>query len=328
MTRHPSVEFRVGASPTPHFALMLALLYQSLQRHAGLDRFDMTVIVSAGPDQQAETAAFAEWLAPEIRCHPVDPAMFKDHGVHGAADLRLQLPCTADVMVCIDADMIACGDLSELLGDCVAQSTVAGVVAHIAPITRQDWGNLHAAAQLDPPTFPYRYTGWPYMWKKEDRTPGAMMAPPYFNYGFVVIPEAARQSIAEHHRACANAARQAFPSSVFRSQISLTLAIAHSGVRHRALGMKYNFPNDVALEALHPKELADARLLHLLRRNHMFDKREIFASLETLKDFAGTGWETAGSLEIARGIIADILPELEQRARPGQLAHPSWSWTS
>jgi hypothetical protein len=64
---------------------------------------------------------------------------------------------------------------------------------------------------------------------------------------------------------------------VFSGQIALTLALAAHDVATRAVGLRYNFPNDRRADRLHPEELLDVRLIHYLR-TEQFDRQEIFAT--------------------------------------------------
>jgi hypothetical protein len=113
---------------------------------------------------------------------------------------------------------------------------------------------------------------------------------------------------------------------MFRSQIALSLAIEKAGVPHRAIGMRYNFPNDVHLEALHPEELKHVRLVHLLRREQGFDKQQAYRNVDSLRELAASGWRTAGALERARAMIAEVLPEVEAKPLPDGLAPTRWLW--
>ena len=164
------------------------------------------------------------------------------------------------------------------------------------------------------------------MWPKAMRRPGADRAPPYFNYGFVAIPAGFLPAIRDRYWDASRAAEELSPGSMYRSQVALTMAIEAAGLPHRTVAMRYNFANDTSLEALYVDELRQARVVHLLRRNHLFDKQAVFADLDALRGFAASGWETAGALERARAAIAEVLPEIEAKAVPEGLVPTGWAW--
>jgi len=305
---------------------MVSVLFHSLNKACGIDDFHLTALIGAPTGEEAASAAFAEWLAPEIRSVIVDPNSYDAHGFHASAGQRFELPTDADLVVCLDADMVACGDLTELVADIVESPAIAGVIAHVQPLSHQQWAEAYAKTGSGTPTFPYNYSGWPYMWPKDRRSPGAIQAPPYFNFGFVAIPAEILLTIREHYWQSSQTIERLFPGNMFRSQIALTLAIEKAGAPHTEIGMRYNFPNDFMLEALHADELKEARLIHLLRRNDLFDKQQAFRDMKSLNAFVATEWETAGALERARQMIAEVLPAVEAMSLPDKLAPTHWLW--
>ena len=222
--------------------------------------------------------------------------------------------------------MVACGQVGDLVADLVASPAVAGVIAHGPPLSLEQWARMYAHIGAGSPTFSYRYTGWPYMWPKREYSPAELRAPPYFNFGFVAMTAAILTSVREHYWKCSRGVAELFPEVIFRSQIALTLAIEKAGVPHRAIGMRYNFPNDFRLEVLYPDELKHARLIHLLRREQGFDKQEAYRDVDSLREFAASGWRTAGALERAREMIAEVLPDVEAKPLPDELAPARWRW--
>ncbi len=312
---------------------MLAVLQRSLVRNGGLTDFRLTAVIGASREQQAASHALAEWLAPEIESIFVDPSALEEYGLHATVERRLTTPTNAEVVVLMDADMVICGSIAEVAAETAAAPAVAGVVAHLPPgLSGMEWARVYAAAGLNPPLFPYQYTGWPLMFPEASRSqPDVAKAPPYFNYGFVVMTREMLGAIAAEHRECALSIDAAFERehvarTMFRSQISLTLAIERAGVPHRSLGMRYNFANDDDLEALHPEELADARIIHLLRRKPEFDKHLIYRNLDTLREFTTAGPQKAGATEMARQAIGEVLADLEGTELPPGLAQVTWIW--
>lgn len=326
MTHKPTIEIRILASPTKEFALMTSVLYQSLVAYSNLENFKLVVFIGASRSEQDAASIFAKWLEPNIQSVIIDPDAFESQGIHATAARRIEEKSSADLIICMDADMVVCGDINDITLQILQSRAVAGVIAHIQPLTHSDWTLLYKNAQLDAPSFPYRYTAWPYMWPSDMLHRDAMRAPPYFNYGFVAIPAELHTTVTTNHKEARQVVASLFPESYFGAQIALTLAIEKAKAPHSAIGIRYNFPNDYMLEALHPNELTEARIIHLLRRNELFDKHETFKDLDSLRSFIDNEWRTAGALEYARRIIKKIFPEIEANPIPTGLAPTHWLW--
>lgn len=328
------VDIRIPVSPTAEFALMLRVLYLSLRRYSGLSDWRLTAFVGASRSDQESSHAFAAWLEPEIECVIVPPDDFERNGVHATAEQRLMAEPDADIVLMMDADMVVCGSLEDQITDSRAGAfDVAGVVAHVPPhMTRSDWTAIYRTADLEDPVFPYRYTGWPLMFPLELRDDASIAdSPPYFNYGYVYFSASGLRSVQRSYQRCLTAASEAIRrlnprSEMFVSQVALTLSIAKSELSHGALGLRYNFPNDRRLEAIHPQELEDARVIHLLRRNKKFDKQRAYCSFDSLNQFANSTTGDIRTLERAKRTVVSIMPELVSRPLPAGLAAAKWEW--
>lgn len=320
------VEIRVPVSPTPEFALMLSVLSSSLRCHSGIPDPQITVFIGAPETQVAASKALAEWMAPDMSPVIIDTAEFEKRSFHATAARRVTWKSNADVVILVDADVVICGDLTEICQQTVISPAISGVIAHLPPFSSSEWYRVFSEIGVTP-RFPFRYSGWPYMKREEFPTSrSAVEAPAYFNLGFVVTTSSLLADVSGHYESCAASVERLFPDFMFRSQVAFTMALEKARVPVQAIPMRYNFANDYRLEALYPDELRDARLIHLLRRNQGLDKHQLYKGLDTLAEFVAEPWRWAGATARARDVVDDVLFEVEKKGIPDGLAEPVWAW--
>ncbi len=325
--RDVSVEFRIPVSPTRHFALMLSVLSRSIEKFGGLHRPRIRAMIGASANQEDACHILAAWLAPEMLSTILDHAEFDDRSIHATSAKRLTLDTDADVVVLMDADTVVCGNLSQLCRQIKASPVVSGVVAHVQPCSHAHWCLMHEKLGLRV-SFPYRYTGWPYMWNSDVASSDEITAPAYFNLGFVVFAREHLARIGAEYQACLDVAAQMLPKSrlMFQSQVALTLAIAKSGAGVSSIPMRYNFPNDYRLEALFPAELNQAKMIHLLRTTQGLNKHELYSSIESLERFVAESWRWAGANSRARHVVEEVLDDVKRKGLPEGLAEFEQIW--
>ena len=333
------IEIRVPVSPSPEFALMLLVLHRSIRYRSAVPDLTLKAIIGAEIGQQTAAHAFAGWISRYMAVDLVDSAEFDHQGIHATANRRLTLGVDSDVaaVILMDADMIVCNSLAPALDLDPEKPEIGGVIAHVPPkMTVADWGELFRVLDIPSPAMDCRYTGWPSMFPPGLQTDeSAAIAPPYFNYGFIVLSRSAIESVrrcllhsGDHYR---EALERLYPgSAMFHSQIRLTLAITEIGIPYQTLGMRYNFPNDARLEALHPLELADARVIHLLRRSDAYDKQLIYRDFQSLQNFVAKALQDTGAVNVAARSVAPLLgeirAELDRHPLPLELAPAHWQW--
>jgi len=327
-----TVEFHVPISPTVEMLTMVRVLSATLFRFSGVGRRGRIVVTVGAEAIPQDLEARLPWLDPDqVEIRPCPDELFARRGIQGTAMRRMEYDFAAEVVVLLDADLIVTGRLDDLVDELSYQPAIAGVIAHATPFKdgTDHWPELYEAAGLPAPQRPYRYTGWPYMawqqhagWEAATNEP-AVLAPPYFNFGVVGGPSELVARIPAEFENLLNVVSRA-TNTPFRGQIALTLALEKLGIPHRGLPMRYNFGNDVRLEALHPRELEEIRIVHVLRRHQGVDKRELYRSVQGLREMVDRThlW---GANEAARRALAAVIDELESTPTViGRVARTAW----
>lgn len=304
----PSLEIHVPISPTPVFFNMVRCLVGSL-RHYGGTYADAPVIVTVGADEvDMAITQRLPWIGEagvEVRWAP--RSIFQRDSYYATATERLCYDFQSDVVMLLDADTLVAAPFDDLVSEVYAGRYLAGLIAHASPFRERDhWPNLYEEFELGEVTRPHEHTGWGYM----DTDPGRRFTPPYFNLGVICAPAEVVAAIGEHaydfmHRI------SDVVDTPFRCQLTVSLAVTALGLGYRCLPMRYNFANDLRLEALHHGEMSDLRIVHLLRRSHQgMDKWEIYRDVDSLRSVTERV-ELRGVNGVARDIFSAILPDLE-----------------
>jgi hypothetical protein len=281
----PTLEVHVPGSPTPVFLNMVRCLALSLRHFGGAYR-DAPVIFTVGDRQEDHTLADRHsWLRDTgIEVRWVPPATFRERVFFATGNQRFQYRHKADVVLMLDADTLIAGPLDELIDDVARHGHLAGVIAHARPFRADpsmSWEGVFHYCGLERPRLDHEYTGWGYM----DTDPRHRHCPPYFNAGVLCGPGPLFNEIGAVIDRLARQAAECTGELYFQNQMALALAIAKLGVPTRALPMRYNFPNDPLLEALHADEIPHARILHMLRNNQSVNKNDVFAASDRLASF-------------------------------------------
>jgi hypothetical protein len=190
---------------------------------------------------------------------------------------RFRHETSSDVVLLLDADTLIAAPLDALVDEAHRSQTICGVIAHVPPLPSRDhWQALYDACALGRVQTPCEHTGWGYMF--DDAS--LRYCPPYFNLGVLAAPAHVVRQIGRDMYELMGTVDNVM-RTLYRVQIAVSLAITRYGIPYRTIGMRWNFPNDPLLEALHAREMDDLRIIHLLRR-HQFYKDEAFASPEAI----------------------------------------------
>jgi hypothetical protein len=306
--RRPTLEIHLPISPTPCFLNMVHCFALSLRRNGGAYR-DTPIIATVGDHQiDPELSKRLPWLKSngvELRWTSAED--YKRLSYFAQGQQRLMYDYGADVIALMDADMLIEAPIDDLIDAVHHQDVVAGVIAHCDPFERLKmpvcWEQLFAHLQMRPPRPDYEYTAWGYYSLDE----GRRYCPAYFNYGMVCLPRAFARRIGAIHEETRARVRE-IAAGCFDAQIALAVAIARLGLPVRAVPMRYNFPNSMALESLHAAEIPHARILHLLGTEQT-TKEKLYQSVETLQAFANAAYPRVINAKAQR-IIRDIFPRL------------------
>ena len=308
--RKPSVEVHIPISPTPVFFNMVQCLALSLRMNGGICR-DSPIILTVGdstidPDLEGQYP----WLGPlgvELRWVPED--FFREHSYYATGATRLMHDFQSDLVLMLDADILVASKFDEMIRRTFREGHVAGVIAPASPLPFFDpaptWPDIYRHCGIRRgPDLAHEHIGWPYYKSGEE---AHRLAPAYFNYGVICAPSAAVRKISETYFADLLKLRELPPNGLI-AQIALTTSIVKHRIPHRALPPRYNFPNHPMLEALHGREMALAKLLHL-KEDHQFEKFGLFTSLTSVRATIRRT-DLRGINEQARRILQAIEPYL------------------
>jgi hypothetical protein len=275
MPRHHPLEIHVPISPTNNFITRVRYLAASLHLCGGVLR-NARIVVTVGADQEPED--FNRTL-PWARDYPIEwrwlpRAKFRQYGYYATALERFRYEFHASTVLMLDADVVISSDFSDLLIRVESDPALFGLAAHATPFSplrqqRSDeewWQAVFDAAGLGPVEYVYRHGLW-----NLAGHPTSEWCPPYFNFGVLIAPQEIMSAIGRVvYSEMAHVERVV--DLQFKCQIGLTLALRRLGLPHRALPMRYNFPNIQAIADGFQEELADVKILHYLGKSITFDK--------------------------------------------------------
>ncbi len=310
LSRRPSLEVHVPVSPTPTFFRMIQCLARSLRMFGGSFR-DAPIILSVGDDRIDPTwAAQHPWLGPlgvELRWVP--EAFYRAHSYNGTGAWMFEHDYRSDVVLILDADVLVTAPFDELIFDVHRRQHFAGMMALASPLLALEepttWADLFAYCGVDrEPDLTHEYVGWPYF---RSGDPAHRLGPTYFNFGVVCAPAAMMRRIGGRYFGHFLRLRERSKIAVL-TQVALTMALVELDLPCRTLPPRYNFANELMMEALHGVELPEARFLHLFGQLQI-TKGEVYASFESIRrTIART--DLRGASERIRRVLAAIELEL------------------
>ena len=311
--KKPSLEIHIPISPTPLFLNMTHYLVCSLRRFGGAYKNARVVLTIGDAEIDNGVAESRPWMRKhgiEVRWLPKE-RIARDSWYATAVE-RFRHEFSSDMVLMLDADILISRPFEELVFDCHRNQYFAGLIAHIPPFSDPGlWQHIYHAAGLGEVSFTHEHTGWGYMFNDE-RT---RFCPPYFNLGVLCAPSKIMRSIGKDIYDLMHCV-DSVAETAYRCQIALSLAVTKQAIPYRCLPMRYNFPNDVFLEALHGHELPHAALLHLLRdhqhiyKTRLFDDRNHVEEMLARKDLRGIN-------AIAQRVLREIHPAVcRQQVEP------------
>jgi hypothetical protein len=252
-------------------------------------------------------------LGVELRWVP-EP-FFREHSYYATGATRFEHEYRSDVVLFLDADILIAAPFDELIRDVYRRQHFAGVMAVASPLLFLErpytWHELydHCAIGRDP-VLCHEYLGWPY-YHTDD--PAHRYGPPYFNYGVVCAPAWMMKRIGVLYFPYFLKLRELSPN-ILITQVALSLALVKLGLRFETLPARYNFPNELALEALHGLELPHAKFLHLWGRVR-FNKQYLYEDLDRVRETV-LRTDLRGVERMAQRVLTAIEPNLLDERSP------------
>lgn len=310
-----TLEVHVPISPTRRFFLETQFLAHSLRANGGVAA-DAKIVVTVGDDTVVEDLAeklpWSQKLGVEFRWLPV--SLYQQHSYFATALERFKYPFSSDFVLQLDADTIVVDRLDGLYDLYRMSPGFYGLITHVSPLVEEHtWEEYWSAAGLGTPEKPYEHTGFGYM----EPSVSKRYCPAYFNLGVLFDSAANMNRIGEVIYPMMEVSNRINPS-YFRCQIALALAIAKQGIKAHAMPMRFNMANDVHLEALHPDEAKQPKIIHYLRENQsigrdtMFNSRDAFLKFLDRKDLRVTNQK----LQAVFASFFDVVDEEQRSVAP------------
>lgn len=281
----PKVSFIIPGSPNDAFYSQIAAISHSLSR-LNWHRWEYGIHAYFGGHHQASDGpVLMRWLPylQDVTITRVSERHYcRDENWAQCDEVMISAPRDADVIAAVDADTLPVADIESVLDEVRAANCVAGVTAHFPFPGAGGMDHWNRIAQetigknLD---FDYTHSlvapGEP-----DDRR----RAPFYLNGGVVFYSRNSFNRIFRRYMRIRRKLMQSMTANDFSAQVATTLAIADQQVPIKALPMRFNFPNDLLAQTLHPDELSEVVIFHYLRTD-VFNRHAIFASAEEYQRF-------------------------------------------
>jgi hypothetical protein len=285
---------------------MAHYLTRSLRVHGGHHR-DAPIILTVGDDRcDPELERRNPWMAANgVEVRWVEEDLFASESYYATACERFRYDFSSDVVLTLDADVLINGPLDELVNEAHGTRSICGVIAHVPPFARREqWQRVYDASGLGELATPCEHTGWGYMFSDESMR----YCPPYFNLGVLAAPASVMRTVGSEIYQLMSAV-DSVERTMYRVQVAVSLAVTRFGLPYRTLPFRWNFANDPLLEALHADQLADVRIIHLLRKHQIY-KNELFESLDNVEAMlARTDLRVINAL--AQKLIGELHPHIK-----------------
>jgi hypothetical protein len=301
---NPKICFHFPASPTDAFFSQIAMFKLSLDALGGSYK-DADTIITLGdeqikliPDQWKfllEKNIIINWAAPE-------DFLRKKYDAQGDAQWIYNHE-KYDFVCILDADVLIMRPIDDLLTNMLQNPAITGTIAHYPIPTNTGenpqylWQKLANHFIGKPIDFEYRHT------LVEGQPMDSTFCPFYVNFGFILISPKIIQDLRETYLDIRKKVSPFLKYPYFSAQVALTLAVAAHQIPTRAVGLRYNFPNDSKADHLHLNELTDVRLIHYLRTEY-FDRHKIFTSQPEFEHFLSL--KLTGSNKIFQDYINNL----------------------
>jgi hypothetical protein len=296
-------------SPTDAFWSQAAIFRCSLDS-LGVDYQSARLVLSLGSASGVACvpARWRSWFSRiEVHCAPAEAFASLGDGAQGHELYRLVDP-SADISIICDADSLLIRPLPEDFLQAFARDpAICGVIAHYPPpltpypgTPAPDATNTVELWQL----LARRILGRPIEAKTPYSLPSGTATCPsfYINHAFLAGPPEMLKELHSQQEDVRPLVRAVLDND-FYDQIAIAFAVERGGLPHRALSMRYNFPNDPVADQLYPEELKNIILLHYLRTN-AFDRHCIFANEDDFERFMSAS--LTGSNEVFQAYIARL----------------------
>jgi hypothetical protein len=274
----PRLCFHFLASPNDSFFSQIAMFRLALDSLGGIYEEADVIITLGDREIRPVPERWRAHLNRNVVVNWADPEMFRqlEYDAQGDAQWRYHHD-GYDVICILDADVMITRPIDDVLLNVLQSPAIVGSIAHYPlPVhpdenPQQFWNRLSQRFINRPIEFNYRYS------LAEGQPDEHTFCPFYVNFGFLLLTPAILQLLRSRYLEIRPKIARELVDPYFSGQASLALTIAAQDVPARAVGLRYNFPNDGVADRLHRNELMDVRVIHYLRIEQ-FDRHRIFTS--------------------------------------------------
>ncbi len=303
-----SLEVRIPISPRADYFNRIRIIALSIREFYPDATIRVTIGSEAPPRDLSVELPWSRRLG--VQWHWISASSFlqwkdTEHPYIATMMERFQPPFCAKYVLMLDADVIAVRAFDELFEK---PDALKAVMAHVSPFRVRGvpdahvscWNQLYRDYGLAPPVFKYEVSGWRAM----EADPVQRYSPAYFNTGVLFARAELLDRLHEGYMNALTFVRRNMDSYFFE-QIALTLAIDALRIPVDVLPLRYNYPNQVEFDTLHPSELGDIRLLHFLRTQVVSRERDF--ETESATQMLASRKDLRGSNEILRRRVAALM---------------------
>ena len=279
--------FSIPASPNHEFYSQIAMFRLALDSLGGIYE-NADLIISLGHEGKINSKLPRRWksyLSKNVIFHWVSPEEFKEKSYMAQVDHRWKIDYSEyDIVVLCDADVIILKPIDDLLFLTLKSPAITGAIAHtnFRPRKNSDpqgtWNELATKLLGRTLRFDYRYS------LAVNKEPEYTFCPFYLNFGFVLFTPDLLDSIKDTFLEFRPKVASMIVNPYFSAQVTLPLAAEYCQIPTRAVGLRYNFPNDEFADEFQKNELSDVRIIHYLRSHH-FDRQKMFTTKKFFKQF-------------------------------------------
>lgn len=281
----PKAAFLIAGSPNPAFYSQIAAISLNL-RSLPWNNWSYSIHAFFGGEySQNDQADLERWIPylQDVEITRVSQESYAKNGNWAQCDaLMLSAPRDADVLVALDADTLPVAGFEQVLNHVLKTKSIAGVIAHfIFPGAKspEDWNAIAKTLINKPLDFQFKYT-----LVGPTESEARRQAPFYLNGGVVFYSSACFSEFVDRYFNLRKRLMKHMEATDFSSQVATTLACADLNIPTCALPMRFNYPNDIRADQLHPGEQEKVIFYHYLRTNK-FNRQEIFTSSENYENF-------------------------------------------
>jgi len=242
----------------------------------------------------------------KIEIHWATPEEFKIKGIMAPGRAKMTFRDEwADFVFFCDADVLIFKPFPEIISLLANEVDLVGVIAHYPPPRHdnvsplQFWDNISLNTLGRKIDKPYKYT----LATNKDFPDKELSCPFYPNFGLIAIRNDILRKFSKTFLKIKSKIEPSLFNNYFSGQVALPLAIEKIQLKHKAIDIIYNYPNDPIADSLYEEKIYDTRVIHYLRTEY-FDRHKIFTNEKLFNSFLSL--DLSGSNKLFQGYVREL----------------------